>query len=342
MRRTRRAPAAREARRRAAMAASEDVWRGAGRRLGRGGAAVAAVFFEQIGQLASRRPWRQKEGTTASLGRPTTARGPPRGAALITDSASASRAPLARAAPRLTLAHDLVAGALLRARGIDEAGVEAGARGRAVELVDVEPLDPAVLLGQREHAAQRLGRPRRAEREAAAELHDPARLGEPDVAAPRRKHLAGAAGREAVRVGVVVEAEDLRARPREGQEAADRPQGALDVGAVEDVERDDRLAGEDAPGGRVELREAPLLPAGRLAGDRAGARHAAVDLVPDRDLGDPRVSALEGLDRLGVLGDCGQVALAAAAARVLEGDQDADARGARGAQPRVQARAVDR
>src|SRR4051794_41872318 len=41
---------------------------------------------------------------------------------------------------------------------VDEAGVEREAGRGAVELVDVEPLDPAVLLGEREHAPDRPGR----------------------------------------------------------------------------------------------------------------------------------------------------------------------------------------
>jgi hypothetical protein len=34
-----------------------------GRRAGLRGAIVCSSFFEQIGQLASRRPWRQNDGT---------------------------------------------------------------------------------------------------------------------------------------------------------------------------------------------------------------------------------------------------------------------------------------
>lgn len=57
-------PGDREALRLAAMDAEEvaDAVRGRGVLLGRDGP-VRAAFFEQTGQVASRRPWRQKVGT---------------------------------------------------------------------------------------------------------------------------------------------------------------------------------------------------------------------------------------------------------------------------------------
>src|SRR5207248_8602761 len=106
----------------------------------------------------------------------------------------------------------------------------------------------------------------------------------PDVPRPRPEHLPRACLAQAIRVGVVVEAEDLGPRMRVPEELPDEADRRVDVLLIEDVERDDRgLGAEDLAVGRVELREALLLPAGRLAG-RIGLALAAVDLVPDRDL----------------------------------------------------------
>src|SRR4051794_882897 len=159
-------------------------------------------------------------------------------AALATRSAELSfRLAVARA--RALALHDRVAGALGAIR-VDQAGVEVVARAEGrIELVDVEPLDPAVRLGEGEHAPERPGRAARAARERAAELHQATGLGQPHLAAPGGEHAARARRREAVRVRVVVEAEDRRLRPGEALELPDRADGLGDVLLVEDVESDD-------------------------------------------------------------------------------------------------------
>src|SRR3954464_10714329 len=206
-------------------------------------------------------------------------------AALATRSAELSfRLAVARA--RALALHDRVAGALGAVR-VDEAGGEVVARAeRRVELVDVEPLDPAVGLREGEHAPERPGRPARAARERAAELDEAAGLGQPHLAAPRREHAARARRREAVRVRVVVEAEDRRARAGEPAEAADCRHGLADVLLVEHIQGDDSRARtvEDLAHGLEVAAEPLLLATRRLARDAAGPRLAAVDLVPDRDL----------------------------------------------------------
>src|SRR3954453_4668548 len=125
-------------------------------------------------------------------------------AALATRSAELSfRLAVARA--RALALDDGVAGALGAVR-VDQAGVEVVARAEGrIELVDVEPLDPAVGLGEGEHAPERLRRAARAARERAAELDDAAGLGQPQLTSPRGDHAARARRREAVRVRVVVE-----------------------------------------------------------------------------------------------------------------------------------------
>src|SRR3954454_18524509 len=162
--------------------------------------------------------------------------------ALATRSAELSfRLAVARA--RALALHDRVAGALGAVR-VDQAGVEVVARAEGrVELVDVEPLDPAVGLGQGEHAPERLGRPARAARERPAELHEAARLRQPHLAAPGAEHATGARRREAVGVRVVVEAEDGHPRAREMLEATDRVHRLADVLLVEHVEGDDLRPG---------------------------------------------------------------------------------------------------
>src|SRR3954464_5758852 len=159
-------------------------------------------------------------------------------AALATRSAELSfRLAVARA--RALALHDRVAGALGAVR-VDEAGGEVVARAeRRVELVDVEPLDPAVGLREGEHAPQSPGRAARAARERAAELDEAAGLGQPHLAAPGGEHAARARRREAVRVRVVVEAEDRRLGAGEAPELADRVDRLADVLLVEHVEGDD-------------------------------------------------------------------------------------------------------
>src|SRR3954462_6832948 len=320
MRRTRRSPAARADGRRLP---GVETARDSGRRAARGGVtAPAFALREQIGQFASRRLWRQKVGT-----RPQSR----------TESACRAVRRLAVAGPRALALHHGVAGALGAVR-VDQAGVEvvAGAEGR-VELVDVEPLDPAVGLRQGEHAPERLGRPTRAARERPAELHEAARLRQPHLAAPGAEHAARARRREAVRVRVVVEAERRRGRAREAAELPDRRDGLAHVLLVEDVERDDlrprRL--EDLAHRLVVRREALLLAARGLAGDAAGPGLAAVDLVPNRDLLDRRERLVELGDLALVLRDRRQPALAAAAVRALEGHEDPLVRCLGGAYPRL-------
>src|SRR4051812_18494969 len=232
---------------------------------------------------------------------------------------------LAVAGARALALHDRVAGAL-RAVRVDQAGVEvvAGAEGR-VELVDVEPLDPAVGLGEGEHAPERLRRAAGAARERPPELDEAAGLGQPNLAAPRGEHAARARGREAVRVRVVVEPENRRPRAGEVPELADRADRLADVLLVEHVQGHDLRPGavEDLAH-RLEVgREPLLLAARRLTGDAAGPALAAVDLVPDRDLLHGRERLVELRDLALVLGDRRQVALTAAAVRALEGDEDA-------------------
>src|SRR4051794_20719548 len=243
-----------------------------------------------MGQLASRRLWRQNVGT-----RPQSR----------TEGASRANRLLPAAGARLALLHDRVARALGAVR-VDEAGVEVVARAeRRVELVDVEPLDPTVGLREGEHAPERLGRAARAARERAAELDEPAGLGQPHLAAPGPEHAPRARRREAVRVRVVVEAEDRRARAGEVLEAADRRDGLVHVLLVEHVQGDDLRARtvEDLTHGLEVRRQALLLAAGRLARHAAGPGLAAVDLVPDRDLLDVREGLVELRDLALVLGD---------------------------------------
>src|SRR3954471_23137345 len=231
-------------------------------------------------------------------------------AALATRAAGVSfRLAVARA--RALALHDRVAGALGAVR-VDQAGVEVVARAEGrVELVDVQPLDPAVGLRQGEHAPERLGSAVRAARERAAELDETARLGQPDLAAPGGEHAARARRREAVRVRVVVEAEDRGARAGEAAEAADRRHGLADVLLVEHVQGDDlRARAVEDLAHRLEARREPLLLAARrLARDAAGPRLAAVYLVPDRDLPDGREGLVELRDLALVLGDRRQAAL---------------------------------
>src|SRR3954468_23481593 len=245
-------------------------------------------------------------------------------AALATRSAELSfRLAVARA--RALALHDRVAGALGAVR-VDQAGVEVVARAEGrVELVDVEPLDPAVALGQREHASEGLRRAARAARERAAEPDEPAGLGQPHLAAPGAEHAARARRREAVRVRVVVEAEDRRARAGEALEAADCRHGLADVLLVEHIQGDDSRARtvEDLAHGLEVRREPLLLATRRLARDAAGPRLAAVDLVPDGDLPDGWEGLVELRDLALVLGDRRQAALTAAAMRALERDEDA-------------------
>src|SRR3954449_3939762 len=268
MRRTRRSPAARADGRRLP---GVETARDSGRRAARGGVtAPAFALREQIGQFASRRLWRQKVGT-----RPQSR----------TESACRAVRRLAVAGPRALALHHGVAGALGAVR-VDQAGVEVVARAEGrVELVDVQPLDPAVGLRQGEHAPERPGRAARAAGERAAELDEAAGLGQPHLAAPRGEHAARARRRETVRVRVVVEAEDRRPRAGEAAEAADRRDGLADVLLVEHVQGDDlRARAVEDLAHRLEVRrEALLLVAGRLPRE-ARARLAAVDLVPDRDL----------------------------------------------------------
>src|SRR3954464_9472899 len=239
-------------------------------------------------------------------------------AALATRSAELSfRLAVARA--RALALHDRVAGALGAVR-VDEAGVEVVARAeRRVELVDVEPLDPTVGLREGEHAPERLGRAARAARERAAELDEAAGLGQPHLAAPGGEHAARARRREAVRVRVVVEAEDRRLRAGEAAELADPADGPAHVLLVQHVEGHDLRAGrlEDLAGGLEVRGEALLLVARRLPRD-ARARLAAVDLVPDRDLLHLREGLVELRDLALVLGDRRQVPLTATAVGALE------------------------
>src|SRR4051794_3072759 len=214
-----------------------------------------------MGQLASRRLWRQNVGT-----RPQSR----------TEGASRANRLLPAAGARLALLHDGVARALGAVR-VDEAGVEVVARAeRRVELVDVEPLDPTVGLREGEHAPERLGRAARAARERAAELDEAAGLGQPHLAAPGGEHAARARRREAVRVRVVVEAEDRRLRAGEAAELADRADGPADVLLVEHVEGHDLRAGrlEDLAGG-LEVRGEGLLLVGRRLPPAAGGGVAA-------------------------------------------------------------------
>src|SRR3954454_17898942 len=238
--------------------------------------------------------------------------------ALATRSAELSfRLAVARA--RALALHDRVAGALAAVR-VDQGGVEVVARAEGrVELVDVQPLDPAVGLGEGEHAPERLRRAVRAARERTAELDEAAGLRQPHLAAPRGEHAARARRREAVRVRVVVEAEDRRGRAGEAAELANRADGPADVLLVQHVEGHDLRAGrlEDLAGGLEVRREALLLVARRLPRD-ALARLAAVDLVPDRDLLHLREGLVELLDLALVLGDRRQVALTATAVGALE------------------------
>src|SRR3954465_1803188 len=191
-------------------------------------------------------------------------------AALATRSAELSfRLAVARA--RAVALHHRVAGALGAVR-VDQAGVEVVARAEGrVELVDVQPLDPAVGLRQGEHAPERPGRAARAARERAAELDEAAGLGQPHLAAPGGGHAARARRRETVRVRVVVEAEDRRPRAGEAAEAADRRDGLADVLLVERVQGDDlRARAVEALAHRLEVRREPLLLAARrLARDAA-------------------------------------------------------------------------
>src|SRR4051812_18569626 len=235
------------------------------------------------------------------------------------------------AGARLALLHHGPARALAAVGG-DQAGVEVRVRLGGREVVDVEPLDALVGLGDGEHAAQRPGRARRAERERVAELHDAARLGQPDLALARRaQQRLGALGREAVGVRVVVDAPDLRERPGLLGERPDEGHRRLDVVLVEDVERDDPagalelLAGLD---GRVVVggRRARLV-ADRLADDdprRPGAHDAlaAVGLVPRRDRLDLRIGLHERRQVLRELRRRRDVPLTALRVRVLEGDED--------------------
>src|SRR3954469_19972398 len=222
MRRTRRSPAARADGRRLP---GVETARDSGRRAARGGVtAPAFALREQIGQFASRRLWRQKVGT-----RPQSR----------TESACRAVRRLAVAGPRALALHHGVAGAL-RAVRVDQTGVEVVARAEGrVELVDVEPLDPAVGLRQGEHAPERLRGTARSARERAAELDETTGLGQPHLAAPRGEHAARAGRREAVRVRVVVEAEDRGLRAGKAAEVADRRDRLADVLLVKHVGGDD-------------------------------------------------------------------------------------------------------
>src|SRR3954469_5759485 len=326
MRRTRRSPAAREEGRRLD---GDETARDSGRRAGRAGVTESPrLLREQMGQLASRRLWRQNVGTHPQS---------------RTEGTCRANRLLPVAGARLALLHDGVARALGAVR-VDEAGVEVVARAEGgVELVDVEPLDPAVRLREGEHAPERLGRAARAARERAAELDEAAGLGQPHLAAPGGEHAPRARRREAVRVRVVVEAEGRRARPGEAPELADRADGLADVLLVEHVERDDLRAGRlEHRADRLEVRgEALLLAARRLPGD-AGARLAAVDLVPDRDLLHGGERLVELRDLALVLGDRRKAPLAAAAVRALKGDEDPLVGGLRGADPRLRGGEVAR
>src|SRR3954453_11986323 len=308
MRRTRRSPAARADGRRLP---GVETARDSGRRAARGGVtAPAFALREQIGQFASRRLWRQKVGT-----RPQSR----------TESACRAVRRLAVAGPRALALHHGVAGALGAVR-VDQAGVEVVARAEGrVELVDVQPLDPAVGLRQGEHAPERPGRGARAAREGAAELDARAGRGQPPLAAPGGEHAARARRRETVRVRVVVEAENRRPRAGEAAEAADRRDGLAGVLLVEPVQGEVRGArGVEDLAPRLEVRREPLLLAARrLARDAAGPRLAAVYLVPDRDPPDGREGLVELRDLALVRGDRRQAALTAAAMRALERDEDA-------------------
>src|SRR3954454_18353695 len=308
MRRTRRSPAARDEGRRLD---GVETARDSGRRAGRAGVTESPrLLREQMGQLASRRLWRQNVGTHPQS---------------RTESAYRANRLLPAAGARLALLHDGVARALGAVR-VDEAGVEVVARAeRRVELVDVEPLDPAVRLREGEHAPERPGRAARAARERAAELDEAAGLGQPHLAAPGGEHAARARRRETVRVRVVVEAEDRRPRAGEAAEAADRRDGLADVLLVEHVQGDDlRARAVEDLAHRLEVRREPLLLAARrLAPDAAGPRLAAAYLRSDRDLPDGREGLVELRDLALVLGDRRQAALTAAAMRALERDEGA-------------------
>src|SRR5919199_3862097 len=239
------------------------------------------------------------------------------------------------AGARLLALHHGVARALGAVR-VDQAGVEVVARAEGrVELVDVEPLDPLVRLGEGEHAPERLRRAARAARERAAELHEAAGLRQPHRAPPGGQHAARARRREAVRVRVVVEAEDRGAGTGEAAEVPDGPDRLVDVLLVEHVEGDDLRPGpvEDLAHGLEVRREAPLLAACRLAGDAAGPGLAAVDLVPDRDLLHGREGPVELRDLALVLGDRRQAPLAAAAVRAPESPEEPPGRRRGGARP---------
>ena len=151
-----------------------------------------------------------------------------------------------------------------------------------------------------------------------------------------RVRLAG----EAVGVGVVVQADDLRARLGVAQERLQVADRRLDVLLVEQVDADDRVlrAAEDLARGHVVLRD----PLGRLVGRLAlvaavtDREDLAVDLVPGRDLLDRGIGLLELLELLGVRRDRRELLGLGARVGVLEGDEDLLVGAARGLDPRVE------
>src|SRR5215218_5626818 len=182
---------------------------------------------------------------------------------------------------------------LLQARarlpvGADQTGVEALGLRRAEPAVHVDPLDPLVLLGELEEVLRRLGGARRRVLEARRlELHQAARLGQPELAPGDAQDALDALALVAVDVVVVVQAPDPALALRRLLEPA---QVAVDVALVEQVGRQDGALLARA------LHGLPVLDRQLRALER-GLRDV-VDLVPRRER--LRVGELlaEGLDRL--------------------------------------------
>ena len=208
-------------------------------------------------------------------------------------------------------AHRVVRGAR-GAVAAQEPGVEAVVRGRLLPVVDVEPLDAtAVAAREREHPLGRGVGAALAVREQRVpvrqdELHDPAGLGEPDLAPHRLQQPLRAAEALAlalVRVAVVVEAPDARLL----RGLLEDPQPALHVHLVDHVRRDDLAAAAVLAHHVVVLRRPLRVLERRL--------RAVVRLIPGADHLHLRPALAERLERLRVLPHRRQLARPARARR---------------------------
>src|SRR4051812_36077083 len=167
---------------------------------------------------------------------------------------------------------------LLQARarlpvGADQTGVEALGLRRAEPAVHVDPLDPLVLLDELEEVLRRLGGALRRVLEARRlELHQAARLGQPELAPGDAQDALDALALVAVDVVVVVQAPDPALALGRLLEPA---QVAVDVALVEQVGREDRALLARA------LHRLPVLDR-QLRALVRGLRDV-VDLVPGRE-----------------------------------------------------------